>query len=294
MWRKEINIRDPYVLVHNGMYYLYGTRAETTWGKADGFDCYRSRDLKEWEGPFEIFHRPEGFWADQEYWAPECVQFADAFYLVTTFGAEDRKKGIYVLRAEEPEGPFVPYGERLTPEDWACIDGTVYFEGETPYLVFSHSFEDTPDGDMCCVKLANDLSHAEGDVVRLFSAAEAPWAKPVPFAKEEFGMDGDVYFTDGPYLMKLGGTLYMTWSSWSRGGYAVGTAVSESGQLTGPWKQCEEPLFPENGGHGMLFADIGGQLRFAMHFPNDRYKERPLFYGIAQEGGKLVLREADE
>ena len=152
MWREEINIRDPYVLVHNGMYYLYGTRAETTWGKADGFDCYRSRDLKEWEGPFEIFHRPEGFWADQEYWAPECVRLADAFYLVTTFGAEDRKKGIYVLRAEEPEGPFVPYGERLTPEDWACIDGTVYFEGETPYLVFSHSFEDTPDGDMCCVK----------------------------------------------------------------------------------------------------------------------------------------------
>ena len=34
----EINIRDPYILCDNGIYYLYGTRAETCWGKAEGFD----------------------------------------------------------------------------------------------------------------------------------------------------------------------------------------------------------------------------------------------------------------
>ena len=47
----EVNIRDPYLLIVDGTYYLYGTRSETCWGKADGFDCYRSRDGKEWEGP---------------------------------------------------------------------------------------------------------------------------------------------------------------------------------------------------------------------------------------------------
>lgn len=292
MKREEINIRDPYVLVCDGMYYLYGTRAATTWGKADGFDCYRSSDLEEWEGPFEIFHRPQGFWADQNYWAPECVRLGNAFYLITTLGAEDRKKGIYVLRADEPTGPFVPYGERLTPEDWTCIDGTVYFEGEEPYLVFSHSFEDTPDGDICSIRLARDLSRAVGEPVKLFSAVEAPWARPVPFAKEEFGMDGDVYFTDGPCLMKLD-RLYMTWSSWSRGGYAIGTAVSESGQIKGPWKQLPEPLFPENGGHGMMFADAQGRLRFTLHFPNDFYQERPCFYGLQAEAGRLTLRKEE-
>ena len=35
--------------------------------------------------------------------------------------------------------------------------------------------------------------------MQLFSAAEAPWARPIPFAKAEFDMGGDVYFTDGPY-----------------------------------------------------------------------------------------------
>lgn len=71
MKNKEINIRDPFVLVHDGHYYLYGTRAKTCWGKADGFDCYVGTDLENWEGPFEVFHRPEGFWADKNYWAPE-------------------------------------------------------------------------------------------------------------------------------------------------------------------------------------------------------------------------------
>jgi hypothetical protein len=61
MKRQDINIRDPYVLVHGGFYYLYGTRSDTAWSRADGFDCYVSRDLSEFDGPFEIFHRPEGF-----------------------------------------------------------------------------------------------------------------------------------------------------------------------------------------------------------------------------------------
>ena len=30
----EIHIRDPFVLVHGGKYYLYGTRGATCWGMA--------------------------------------------------------------------------------------------------------------------------------------------------------------------------------------------------------------------------------------------------------------------
>ena len=62
---EEINIRDPFILFTNEKYYLYGTRAETCWTKADGFDCYQSDDLVEWNGPVEIFQRPENFWADR-------------------------------------------------------------------------------------------------------------------------------------------------------------------------------------------------------------------------------------
>ena len=232
----------------------------------------------------EIFHRPEGFWADRAYWAPECVYYRDAFFLITTLGAADRKKGVYVLRSDSPLGPFAPYGVCLTPEDWSCIDGTLFFEEGQPWLIFSHSFEDDPKGDMCLLPLKEDLSAAVGEPVTLFSAAEAPWARPVPFAKAEFGMDGDVYFTDGPCVKKLhDGELIMTWSSWSEQAYAVGVAMSENGRVRGPWRQLGTPLYPANGGHGMIFTEKDGSLCFTLHTPNDKYLERPAFYQV--EGG---------
>lgn len=104
-------------------------------------------------------------------------------------------------------------------------------------------------------------------------------------------MDGDVYFTDGPCVVKMeDGKLYMTWSSWSNCGYAVGVAVSENGKAEGPWKQLEEPLFPENGGHGMLYKDNDG-MKFTLHYPNDKYKERPIFRKVALENSQLKLEE---
>ena len=291
MKTNEINIRDPYVLIHDGKYYLYGTRSETCWGPADGFDCYVSEDRENWEGPFEIFHRPSGFFADRAYWAPECVFSDGAFFLIATLGCAVRKKGIYVLRSDSPLGPFVPYGSQLTPEEWACIDGTVYLEDGVPYLIFSHSFEDDPRGDMCAVLLKKDFSEADGPVQVLFSASSAPWARPVPFAKQEFGMDGDVYFTDGPCVRKLpDGRLVMIWSSWSEHAYAIGTAESETGKIIGPWSQKEVPLYPANGGHGMLFEEKDGSLWLTLHTPNDKYMERPVFFPIETEGELRIKR----
>ena len=81
MKRTDINIRDPFVLVHEGAYYLYGTRGATCWGPADGFDVYVSRDLDNWDGPFVCFHNDGSFWADRNYWAPEVHEYRGAFYM---------------------------------------------------------------------------------------------------------------------------------------------------------------------------------------------------------------------
>lgn len=290
MKRGDINIRDPYVLLHEGTYYLYGTRSATCWGPADGFDCYTGTDLEEWDGPFEVFRRPEGFFADRNYWAPECYFYRDQFFLIVTLGAPNRKKGVYALVSDSPLGPFVPVSDTsLTPPDWACIDGSLYRdERERPWLLFSHSFEDTPEGDMCAVELSGDLSRALSEPSVLFRAADAPWARPVPFAKAEFGMEGDVYFTDGPCVRKTrSGALVMLWSSWSARGYAVGAARSASGHILGPWEHDPDAVFPENGGHGMLFQTGEGQLMFALHYPNDKFAERPVFVPVAERDGML-------
>lgn len=292
MKREDINIRDPYVLNYQGKYYLYGTRSATCWSKADGFDVYVGEDFDNWTGPIEIFHRPEDFFADQNFWAPECIYYKGAFYLITTFGGEGFNKGTYILKSDSPTGPFELYSERLNPEDWVCIDATVYFEGDRPWIVYSKSFESSPEGLMYAQELSEDLKTMVGEPVKLFEASEASWAKPVPFAKAEFGMDGDVYFTDGPGIFTGDkGQLIMTWSSWSKAGYAVGLAISENGQITGPWQQLDEPLWPENGGHGMSFIAKDGKRYFTLHYPNDKYAERPVFYPITVDGDNITLEK---
>ena len=187
----DINIRDPYVMKTQGKYYLYGTRSATTWGPAEGFDCYESEDFVNWEGPFEIFHKTEEIPFDRSYWAPECYEIDGTYYLITTLASEEKKKAIYALSSSSPKGPFVMHSEgSLTPEGWTCIDGALHQEenGEV-WLLCSHSFEDVPTGDMIAIPLSKDLKHATGEPRVLFDAVEAPWAKPIPFAKAEFGMD---------------------------------------------------------------------------------------------------------
>lgn len=63
MKTQQINIRDPFIMPIGDRFYMYGTRANQVWGRMDGFDCYVSNDLEQWEGPYEIFHRSEDFWA---------------------------------------------------------------------------------------------------------------------------------------------------------------------------------------------------------------------------------------
>ncbi len=278
MKTEEINIRDPYILPYDNKYYLFGTRSKTCWGPADGFDCYISSNLTEWEGPVEAFHKPEGFFATEKFWAPECFCYQGKFYIFATFASENIKTCMYILKADEPQGPYTVYSEQVTPEGWACIDGTMYIDQETPYLVFSRTFEDIPNGEFWYVELTDDLKKAKGEPQFLFSGTDAPWVKPIPFAKSDLGIDGDVYLTDAPCMIRMAdGGLGMVWSAWGEKGYCVGLSLSGSGGLNGPWQQLEQPIYPENGGHGMFFETKEGELLFVMHHPNIHFKEKPIF-----------------
>lgn len=279
----DINIRDPYILCTEENYYMYGTRAETCWGTAEGFDCFKSKDLISWEGPFEIFRRSDDFWADRCFWAPECYEYKGMYYLVATFGNKTHK-GIQILQSSAPDGPFVPLTEKpLTPDDWNCIDGMLYLENNKIYLIFSHSFEDIPDGDMCLVELTEDLQQMKGSIITLFSAKNANWVFPVPFAKAEFGMDGDVYLSDGPAVYRhQNGTLLILWSSWGKNGYTVGQTVSDSGNIKGPWRHLKQIVFEPDGGHGMVFKTKENKLKYLLHYPNKAGEEHPLLLELSE------------
>lgn len=285
MKRCEIHIRDPFVLVFDDKYYMYGTRGATCWGKADGFDVYVSEDLEEWTGPHECFHNDGSFWADQNYWAPEVHVWHGAFYMFASFKNDQLCRGTAILRADSPMGPFVPHSDgRVTPSDWECLDGTFYVSREgKPYMVFCHEWVQVGDGEVHAIELTADLRAAAGEPKLLFRASDAKWSRLVHHSS---GMDG--YVTDGPFLWRTAdGTLLCLWASFSEKGYTEAIAVSDNGEIDGCFHQ-ETPLFDDDGGHGMVFRALDGQLYMTLHAPNRYREERPHFHPIQEENGLLI------
>ena len=284
MKRTDINIRDPFVLVHEGAYYLYGTRGATCWGPADGFDVYVSRDMEEWDGPFVCFHNDGSFWADRNYWAPEVYFYQGAFYMFASFKNPDVRRGTAVLKAESPLGPFVPHSDGcVTPRDWECLDGTLYVDkAGKPWMVFCHEWVQAGDGEVDAIPLTDDLSAPAGEPRLLFRASEASWCKVMHHSS---GVDGCV--TDGPFFWRTAdGTLLCLWAGFSAGGYTEGVAVSSNGEIDGTFTQVE-PLFMDDGGHGMVFRALDGQLYLTLHSPNAHLEERPFFHPITERDGRL-------
>ena len=282
--KEEINIRDPYVLLHEDKYYLYGTRGPTCWGKADGFDCYISEDLENWSEPIEIFHNDGSFWADRNYWAPEVHYYKGNFYMFATFNSETRCKGTQILKSKSPQGPFVVHSKgTITPIDWECLDGTLYVDkNENPYMVFCHEWQQIGDGTICYVPLSKDLKKPIGKPVTMFSASEAKGVVNI--------RDAENYVTDGPFLFRLkDGTLSILWSSFGVGGYIEVISYSDNGDITGDWNHDPQFLFEKDGGHGMIFTDKQGNLKFTLHNPNTTLDERPHFYDVKEENGKLIV-----
>ena len=136
---------------------------------------------------------------------------------------------------------------------------------------------------MCC-RLSEDLTATEGEITELFSANEPEWANGRKV-------------TDGCFMVKTkSGKLLMTWSNTSANGYCVGISESESGLVTGPWKHGDllySRLFSGDydGGHGMIFKTIEGELMMSIHSPNkpapDGTEERVILIPIEDTGSTL-------
>ncbi len=272
-YSEGIPVRDPFVLRVGGTYYLYeGLHRE-------GVLCYTSPDLETWSGPALVFRTPEAFHGVKDFfWAPEVHFYRGKFYLFTSvFSSATGHRSISVYRADSPLGPFSDIANGCVGmPGWDCIDGTLFVEKGQPWLVFVHEWTSMSDGNgaMCAARLSDDLTRLVSEPVTLFRAREQPSAR--------------TGVTDGPFLYRTaGGKLLMTWSNYGKQDYFIAKAVSDSGELTGPWRQ--EGLLYErgrdgrgDGGHGMLFFTKEGRLMMAFHSPNDHPNER------------LVLRELEE
>ena len=110
--------------------------------------------------------------------------------------------------------------------------------------------------------------------------------KPPP----ELNLAENPMFTDGAYLFRnAAGKLQMLWSSFGDSGYAMGLATSQSGHVLGPWVQADEPIWPLNGGHGMLLQTTKGQDYLVFHWPNQSPHERAKLAPVRVTESGIVL-----
>jgi len=275
-------LRDPFVLVEDGVYYMYGT----------GWRAYKNESGSldgEWKYLENVVQTPSNVAGDK--WAPEVYKYNGAYYMFTTYKSSiTNHRGTSVFRADSPEGPFVEISNgHVTPAEWDSIDGTLYIDNDgQPWMVFVHEWTSTSDsvGRMAVAKLSNDLTKFISTPIELFKATDASWS--------------GYTITDGCFMYTTSdGQLLMLWSNIDKSnGYAVGIARSNDGAVTGKWSHDNDLLYSKNtfgnydGGHGMIFKDIDGQMYLSIHSPNaviGSRKEKPIFIPIYEENGTLKV-----
>jgi hypothetical protein len=297
----EISMSDPFIYPDekSRTYYLTGT----------GGRLYKSKDLRMWTGPYRIIDL-EGTWMDGHFVAAaEIHHIGDKYYLAGTWNDHGhlienvpRRYNVptnqtQLLVADSPEGPFEPlvpeYDFCLGPGDWDIIDGTLYQEDGTTYMVFVHEWTQLIDGTMAYMPLSKDLTHRTAEPTTIFRASEAPWSKEMnSIGEATFGLKMPGWVTDGPQLFRTQtGRLGMLWSSWGEHRYAQGVAYSTSGSIKGPWIQEKEALKGDNSGHGMLFRTFEGKRLLIIHHAEPGGRRKPQIWNVDDSGDKLVLKD---
>ena len=280
-------LRDPFILVENGVYYAYGTGwkcFKNTSGKLDG--AFKKIDIE-----VTLAHPDTD---GGSHWAPEVHKYNGSYYMFTTYlNSKTNHRGCIILKADSPEGPFVEITDgHVTPAGWDAIDGTLYVDPDgQPWMVFVHEWTSMPGniGAFAAAKLSDDLTHFISEPIELFKANEPVWAK--------------ANITDGCFMYTTEqGDLLMLWSNFDEFGYSVAVARSSNGRLDGEWTHEKDMLYSKymtnvyDGGHAMVFRDTDGKKYITFHSPNtaaDDRKETAVFLGIEEKDGRLIPRKAD-
>jgi len=313
---ENLQIRDPYILVDNGTYYMYGTRS---FGK---LDVFTSTDLGVWTELAPAFAGGSDFWgnaagsSDVEgklaaYWAPEVFAYEDAYYMFATFTKDEEamnQQAVVILKSDSPAGPFTVWSEdargykgAVTPADHSCIDGTLYIENGVPYMIYVHQHQCKAEGcndgmgSMAYVQLTADLKSTVGEYIECFDASDLDWISTVT------GHAPTV--TDGPEVYTApDGQKYLLWSTHWDGDYCQIASkfdtLSESELFTAVVRKSTK-IFPDtsegtdvevDGGHGMIFTDLNGQDVLVLHAPNAG-SERAKFFNVTASASSISVAE---
>ena len=289
----ELRVRDPYILAENGVYYLYRTNLVHV---GNEIVVQKSRDLIEWEAPTTVYTLDISGWKKAELWAPEVHAYHGKYYLFVSVLGKSGHRSTEISVASSPEGPFLPVSDApATPAEQSAIDGTLYEENGTPYIVYSRDWPFCFDasigayvGEIWAQQLTEDLSAPVGEAFRLFRSTDCPLSAKAPARHDWEGKPVARYGSDAPFVRRLGnGKLLLTWSPIPDGNYVILGAVADT--IRGAWTHLDAPIFDGNGGHAMFFDDFDGSVKMCFHCPECEGKERATVLPVELSDGIRLL-----
>lgn len=243
-----VSLGDPFIILHDNVYYAYGTRAE------NGIEVYTSDDLLTWEKAPALALNKENSWADRWYWAPEVYYIKEKNKFFMYYSADEH---ICVATADSPLGPFVQDVKEPMIADEKCIDNSLFIDDDgKPYLYFDR-FDDGLN--ICVAELESDLKTIKKETITKCINVSQSWEEIWPRVNE------------GAFVTKYKDLYYLTYSgnSYESPFYGVGYATATSPM--GPWtKYDKNPILQKPDslvgvGHSAMFHDKAGQLRIVFH-----------------------------
>jgi len=255
---------DPFILLHEGTYYAYGTSEE------DGIGVFVSQDLLSWERVpgNRLALSKQNSWGDRWFWAPEVYVVDGTFYMY--YSADEH---ICVATSDHPLGPFKQIQKKPMIEGEKCIDNSLFIDREgKPYLFFDR-FNDGLN--IWVAELEDDLMTVRMETMKKCIHVSQEWEEVWPRVNE------------GPYVMRHKDKYYMTYSanSYESPFYGIGYATAD--QVTGPWtKHVGNPILQKPGelvgvGHSAMFTDKEGKLRIVFHSHRSTSSIHPRYMNIS-------------
>ncbi len=296
--RKDLRIRDPYVLAKDGKYYLYKSLNQEN---PERVVVHVSEDLENWSEEKTVYTLPENSWKSAEIWAPEVHEYLGKFYIFLSIKGKNGLRGTEISVSDTPDGTFVPVSSRpATPLDKSCIDGTLFVENDTPYIIYSRDWPDNYVqekgvyvGQIWGQELSKDLTTPVGEPFLMFESDQSPCSANNPAVDEWQGKTISRYGSDAPFVSKLSnGKLFLTWSPIPNNNYVVLGAIADN--IRGEWKHINKPLYDNNGGHAMFFTAFDGKRKVCMHQPEQWMQERALILDVIEKDGELVIVNREE
>jgi len=249
---------DPFIMLYENVYYLYGTSAE------NGIEVYTSGNLKHWEKAQALALNKKDTWGDRWFWAPEVYYIKEKNKFFMYYSADEH---ICVATSDSPLGPFVQDVKQPMIANEKCIDSSLFIDDDgKPYLYFDR-FNDGLN--IWVAELEEDLKNIMQSTLTKCINVSQSWEEVWPRVNE------------GAFVIKHKGMYYMTYSgnSYESPFYGIGYATSESPM--GPWiKYDNNPIFQKPDtligvGHSAMFEDKQGQLKMVFHAHKNQKKIHP-------------------